>query len=133
MSYAGYLLKVNGVLFPNRYILMDSYESTPHQLTDLDSYIDGDGYLQRNVLPHARSKVSFSTCSKLTLQEKMEIQSIIPTSKTDRIRLHVEYWDDDTNTYQTGDFYVPDIKYPIHDANNDTIIYNSIIIEFIEY
>lgn len=132
-EYKGYLLKINGKVFPNRYILMDSYLPKPHQLTDLDSFVDADGYLNRNVMPHARSRIVFNTANKLTLDEKIEIQKILPTSKTGRIKLMLEYWSDDTNTYHTGDFYIPDIEYPMHDANSETIIYNSISIELIEY
>ncbi|MDF2906843.1 MAG: hypothetical protein K0R34_2164 [Herbinix sp.] len=132
-AYAGYLLKINGTVLPNKYILMDSYNSTPHQQSDIDSYEDGNGLLHRTVAPHTRSKPDFNTVPKLALAEKMALQEIIPTSATERIRLTVEYWDDDTNTYQTGDFYVPDITYPIHDAGATDIIYNSIRIAFIEY
>ncbi len=132
MAYAGYLLKVNGVIFPNKYILMDSYKSTPHQLTDLDSYTDGDGELHRNVLPHTRSKIWFDT-GILIASEKTEIKSIIPMSKTGRVRMTVEYWADDIDAYDTGSFYVPDVEFPIYDADNAMIIYNSISITFIEY
>lgn len=133
MAYAGYLLKVNGKVFPNRWINKDAYKIAPHQESDIDSYTDGNGLLHRNVAPHDRTKVDFSTINKLTLAEKQQIQAIIPTSKTRRVKLALEYWDDDTNTYMTGDFYAPPIEYPIHDADDTDIVYNSIRIAFIEY
>ena len=133
MAYAGYLLRVNGTIFPNSWIKMDGYEPTPHQEADEDSYVDGNGFLHRSVAPHDRTKIDFNTVSKLSLTEKQQIQAIIPTSKVSRIKLTLEYWDDDTNTYQTGEFYAPPITYPIHDAGATTIVYNSIRIAFIEY
>ncbi len=129
MAFEGYLIKINGTAFPNSYILMDSYDSSPNQLMDDDSYTDGDGKLHRNVLPHTRSKLEFNTVPKLTLADKMAIQSFIPT----RVKLTVKYWNDESNTYKSGEFYVPDITFPIHDITATDIIYNSTRIAFIEY
>ena len=133
MTYTGYLLKVNGTVFPNKYILMDSYKVSPNQLTDLDSYTDGNGELIRNVLPHTRGKPDFSIVPFINLAEKIAIQAIIPCSPTERIKLTVEFWDDDINAYRTGDFYIPDIEYPVYDASATDIIYKSIRVAFVEY
>lgn len=129
MAFSGYLIKINGTAFPNKYILMDSYNSTPNQLIDDDSYTDGDGKLHRNVLSHTRSKIEFSTVPKLSLVDKMAIQAFIPV----RVKLTVEYWNEESNTYQIGELYVPDITYPIHDVTATNITYNSFRIAFIEY
>jgi hypothetical protein len=133
MAYAGYLLKVNGVIIPNKYILMGSYKPTPHQETDLDSYLDGDGYLDRSVLPHDRTKIEFNTIPYMTLSDKMEMQTLLPTSRKKRIKLTVEYWDDENNSYDIGDFYVPPIEYIINDASDTDIIYDSLRIALIQY
>jgi hypothetical protein len=110
-----------------------NYKANPNQLTDLNSYTDGDGKLVRNVLPHTRSKPDFTTVPYLKLDDKIALQEIIPCSPTERIKLTVEYWDDDNNIYKTGDFYIPDIEYPYIDATDTDIIYDSIRFAFIEY
>ena len=71
-NFKGYLIKVGDNVFPNRFIKFDTYKSNPNQLTDEDSYTDGNGELQRNILPHTRSKVVFST-PILHLEDKIEM------------------------------------------------------------
>ena len=48
-------------------------------------------------------------------------------------KVSVTYWNDETNTYKTGYFYIPDIEYQAMDADADTIRYNPITVELIEY
>ena len=43
MAFQGYLLQINGRTLPNRYIKLDSYQSTPNQRQDADSYVDAVG------------------------------------------------------------------------------------------
>jgi len=133
MAFAGYLLKINGTVFPGTYILRDTWNTNPDQIQDDDSFIDGDGVLDRDILPHTRSKIEFSTVPYLNLNEKMAMQEILPTSRTERIRVTAQYWNDDTNEYKTGYFYIPDINYPIYDTTDTDILYNSIRVALIEY
>lgn len=128
MAFNGYLLKINGIIFPNKYIALDTYISIPNQQTDLDAYTDADGYLHRNVLPHTASKIEFNT-PLLDLAKKQSMQSLIPT----RVKLILEYWNDEENIYKIGNFYVPSISYSIYRTTEKDIIYNPIRIAFIEY
>ncbi len=36
------------------WVQTDTINSTPDQITDLDDFVNGDGYLKRTVLPHTR-------------------------------------------------------------------------------
>lgn len=126
MAYHGYLLKVNGAQVPGKYIT--EYESTPNRQSDLDPWTDGTGKTHRNVLPHERTVIKFTT-PLLRLEDKILLKSLFPN----RQEVQFEYWNDDTNDYDTGTFYVPDVTYPILDADSETIIYRPISFEFIEY
>ncbi len=128
MAFAGYLLKINSTIFPNKYIQLDSYVSTPNQIMDVDSYRDADGVLHRNTLTHTASKIEFNTPC-LNLADKNKLKIYIPTRK----KLTLEYWNDDANAYTTGTFYVPDITYDIYHITSNDIIYKPIRIAFIEY
>ena len=60
-AFEGWLLKINGQVFPNDLIAFESYKCTPDQIMDLDPYRDGNGELHRNALPHTATSVEFST------------------------------------------------------------------------
>ena len=126
--FQGYLLKINGEIFPTQYIQFGNYKATPNQIQDIDSYQDAKGLLHRNVLAHVRSKIEFNT-KYLYLKDKMEVQRFFPN----RAEVMVEYWNDDTNDYRTGKFYVPDITYEPYQVLTDTIRYMPIRIALIEY
>lgn len=128
MVFKGYLLKINGRIFPNEFIFTESYKTTPNQLQDLNSYRDADGALQRNVLPHTLSKIEFNTVP-MHLADKIELQRYI----TDRVKLEVEYWNDESNTYETDYFYVPDIDFEYYQVTEDDIWYKSFRIALIKY
>jgi hypothetical protein len=133
-NYKGYLLKVNGNVVPLKYILLDSWTSTPDQESEVDSYQDGDGILHRDgIMPHTRSLIEFDTIPFLRLDDKIVLQSIIHTSKESRVRMTIEYWNDNSNSYTTASVYSPPVAFPILDADANGIIYQSIHYKFIEY
>ena len=127
-AFLGYLIKVGETIFPTEYIALDTYNSSPDQRIDQDSYTDGNGQLVRNILPHTRTKVTFSTIPELHLADKIKIQQLLKRDDTT-----LTYWNDDKNTYTTGKFYIADPNYPIKRISENDIIYNAISFEIIEY
>ena len=127
MSYQGYLLKVDGNIFPNSLIAFGTFSITPNQRQDLDSYRDSTGYLHRNILPHKPSKIEFTT-KVLHDADRVELESILKN----RDSYALEYWDTE---YRTGTFYSPDIKYEIYDIDkvSGSIRYKPVRIAMIEY
>jgi hypothetical protein len=65
----------------------------------------------------------------MRLADKQALQALLPT----RTKLTLTYWNDETNTYATGDFYIPDVEYSIYSVTATDIIYLPIAYEFIEY
>lgn len=131
-NYNGFLLRFGSLSFPNNYFL--EYTSTPDQRLDTDAERDNTGYLHRSTLPNGKTSITFST-HILTLDEKIAMQNVFRSglvNSTQR-RYRVTYWDDETNSYKTSDFYMPDISYKVMDADDTTIRYNPITIELIEY
>lgn len=131
-NYKGYLLKFGNAEFPNNYFA--EYSSTPDQRMDTDAERDDNGNLQRTTLPTGKTSITFST-HILHLDEKINMQNIINSAivNTAQRKCYVTYWNDETNSYDSGYFYIPDIEFSIMDADKTDIRYNPISIELIEY
>ena len=127
MPYQGYLLKVNGVIFPNNLIAFGSFSITPKQRQDQDSYRDSTGYLHRNILPHKVTKIEFNT-KLLHESDKAELETILQG----RDEYALEYWN---SGYQIGTFYSPDLKFDMYDIDeiSGDIRYKPVRIAMIEY
>jgi hypothetical protein len=128
MAFSGYLIKVGSTNISMKYISAKSYKSIPNREQDLDSYRDADGILRRNILPHKVTTIEFTT-PYLSLADKIALQAIIPS----RTKQTITYWNDETNTYATGNFYIPDVTYEIYRVDGNDIIYMPINYRFIQY
>lgn len=131
-KYAGYLLKFGNNILPNHYI--SEYSSTPNQRQESSAERDQNGTLVRSTLPNFKSDITFST-HILRLDEKINFQNIINSSIINGVqrKCYVTYWNDETNSYSSGYFYIPDTQYSIMDADNSDVMYNPISLELIEY
>jgi hypothetical protein len=105
-----------------------SYKSTPNRIMDEDSYRDANGVLRRNTLPHTATTFEFST-PYIHLAKKQALQALLPS----RVKLAITYWNDETNTYTTGDFYIPDVTYEIYSKTDTDIVYKPVNFQFIQY
>lgn len=129
MAFAGWLLKVDGNVFPTRMIAAASYKITPNQRQDLDPYRDLTGKLHRNVLEHKVTKIEFST-PHIFENDTALLNSFF----AEKDECKVEYWNPRRGLYESGSFYVPDIDYEIYMIKNKTIIlYKPVKISMIEY
>jgi hypothetical protein len=135
MAFEGYLMKAFGKTFPHKYIQLSTYQTTPSQRQDLDSYQDSKGNLHRTVVPHDRSKIVFKTMDNLKLAEKQEIQAFFNGAMTNarERKISLTYWNDESNTYAMGSFYIPDVTYPIKRIMGNDIVYDSVEYHLIEY
>ena len=136
MAFEGYLLKMGAEVFPLSFVYKESYEITPNRRQDLNSTRNANGVLQRNVLAHRPSTISLSTkpMSNVELAKMMELITRNFVAENER-KIALTYYCPDINGYKTGNFYMPDITFPINlvDIENNTILYNSFTLEFIEY
>lgn len=108
MAFQGYLIKVGNYTIPLQFIKLESYTSMPDQRQDLDSYRDADGYLHRNVLPHTATKIEFETPYMRRNDMQALIQGIRSNFTSNLARsCTVTYYDDETDDYKTGTFYMP--------------------------
>lgn len=135
--FQGWLIKAGGVIVPLKYIQYSTYKITPDQRQDLDSERVSTGVLVRNVVEHKPSKIEFNTVADLNNNEVAALYSIFSSAFTnaDERELDVEYYVPETNSYNSGTFYMPDSQYPIKQIHEKTniIIYDAIRYAFIEY
>lgn len=131
MAFQGYLVKVGSYTIPLKYIKLESYSSKPDQRQDLDSYRDADGYLHRTVLPHTATKIEFETPYLFMTQFQALIQGIKENLTNTLARdCTLTYYDEETNAYKTGQFYMPGtMEYKMYNKN----IYAPSRFAFIEY
>ena len=128
MTGNGYVLKVNGNIFPNS--LLAEYTNIPDRRQDKNSYTDGRGVTHRNILPVKRTTVKIRTIDNLTYGQKLIVQAFFPN----RDKVECEVWNDEQNTYQTITAYVPDVEYTIKHIDKDgNFYYNAVEFELIDY
>lgn len=132
MGFDGWLLKINGVIFPNSLISYESYKCTPNQIMDLDPYRDGDGVLHRNALPHTATSLEFST-PPMYLNDVEKLNQYIQHGT--RVQCEIEYWNPNTSSYVLGTFYIADVPYEIVNVDEErkNILYKPIKITVTEY
>ena len=134
MSFNGYLLKFGSDTFDLKYIFKDSYSVTPDRRQDLDPYRDANGKLHRNVVSHYATTITFQT-KPMWNSELDAMMSFIRShfENSAEKKLDITYFNPLTNGYSRGDFYMPDIAFPIHMIDGNRILYSSVQLEFIEY
>lgn len=142
MSISSYLIRVRKadksgwVNIPLALIAYETYKITPNQMIDLDSYVAETGYLIRNVLDHARTKIEFNTpyCNDTQWRELWGIISQGFTDEKAR-KCTIQYYNPLKGAYQTATCYVPDVDLTIRNIDMDEHIinYDPIRVAFIEY
>lgn len=131
MAFQGYLIKVGSYTIPLSYMKLESYSSKPDQRQDLDSYRDANGYLHRTVLPHTATKIEFET-PYMRMTDFQKLLQGIRSNYTNSLerRCSITYYDDETDSYKTGTFYLPGtMEYKMYNAE----IYAPSRFAFIEY
>lgn len=130
-GFEGWRLKINGKLFPSKYIKAGTYKITPDQETDLDDYTDNLGVFNRNILPAKATKIEFDI-KPVRLHDLSKIMEILPRERSE---VQIEYWNDLEMKYQSGRAYIPDISFEPYMDYPDIgdCLYNPIRVAFIEY
>lgn len=135
-AFQGWLLKFGNTILPNKFAAYSDYTCTPNQRTELDAYRNLNNLLRRDTSENYKTKIEFNT-HPMYLPDKIEMQEVFNDGllvEKER-KYKVTYWNDEENTYKTGEFYMPDIDYKIInvDEENKMILYDKIRIALIEY
>lgn len=123
----------------DKYIAADNLNITPGRAQDLDSYVNANGYLKRNVLKHMRDGIAFSTIymKNTTMRSFMNILTTGMKQKDcaglPEKKIRIRYFNEWTNDYDHGFFYVPDVQFQYGGTYEGVPTYMPISWEFIEY
>lgn len=133
MSFAGYLLKVNGTLFPTKFIKLATYDVTPNQRIETSADRSASGVLVRATVSHTPSKIEFQT-PHLYEEDVQTLVGLLNMGKSNLQRnVTLDYFCPDTQSYQSGTFYIPDTKFSIYRIDNGRLMYQPVRVAFIEY
>ena len=139
MAFSGYLIRVggsSGTNLPMKYIKVEGYNITPNQRMETEAKRDVTGVLHRTTVAHTSSKIEFETpvMTNADVDAMMTLFRNAWTSTAER-KLDLQYYDMETNSYKTGTFYMPDIKFQIQriDPVMNLVYYRETRIAFIEY
>ena len=139
--FRGYLIKAvrTGEILSSKFIVYGSFKSTPNQREELKAYRDDNSRnLTRITADGENSTFLCKTKKSLHLAEKMALQSYFTRAEETALdhkqrRIQLEYWNDDSNTYETGYFYRPNMDFTILSITADDIIYDELELKFVEY
>lgn len=135
MAFNGILLQIGNSEIV-KFIKQESYKISPAQRQDRDSFINTQGGLNRNVLPHTRSKIEINTIP-MDNTKMAELWGIIRANYISELerKVPLTYYRQDTDDYASGAFYIPDPQFPIKriDREHNKIFYDSMTLKFIEY
>lgn len=126
-----YLLKVGSYAIPLSIMKYGSYEASPAQRQDLDSYRDANGILHRTVLSHVATKVEFETIPLSLRDFRGFMDSLVAQYINGPERkVTLTYYEEEYGRYVTGTFYMPGTM-TFTMLNKE--YYDSCRIAFIEY
>lgn len=139
MAYNGYLIKVGGSAgtpLPMKYVKLDGYNISPNQRMEAQAGRSVTGLLHRSTVSHTASKIEINT-PYMTNRDVNDMMTLFRNAWTNTLerKLDLQYYDMETDSYKTGTFYMPDIKFEIDhiETATNTIVYKEIRIAFIEY
>lgn len=94
----------------DQFIAADNLSITADRAQDLDSYVNANGYLKRNVLKHMRDGISFST-AYMEYGKHEKFMSILRTGEkqpgctaSPEKKIRIRYFNEWENDYSTGFF-----------------------------
>ena len=135
--FRGYLIKAvaTNETLDSKFIEMGTYKSNPDQREEIKAYRDDNSRdLTRVTADGEKTAFQFSTRKNMHLAEKMELQSWFYRAESNHKQrnIELEFWNDETNSYDRGVFYRPNMEFTIIRYTDDDIIYDALEIKGIE-
>ena len=115
---------------------MGSWSSNPDQREEIRAYRDDNTRALTRITAQGRKSIfSFATRNNLHLKDKIAIQKWFTekeVNSTER-KIQLTFWNEETNNYDTGYFYRPNMEFKIKSIIGNDIIYDSMQFDFVEY
>ena len=127
MSYDGHRITINGTNIPSEIVAPGSYSMTPKKRV-VGSWLDANYVEHHNVMPDAKVVIQFSVRIR-TLANHELIKGIFANQEN----ITVEYWNDKTCGYSTGNFFMDDETFSHLNSQAGSLLYNTTQIKLTEY
>ena len=129
-----YLIKFGNTWLPDELLLSDGWNPTPNQRTELDAYRDAAVNLHRTTSPNYKTTIILNFCP-MSKTDKERLQGIINSAMINTVerKIQITYWNDETNEYTDGVFYIPDITFQSLGYFGGERWYKSFSIKLTEY
>lgn len=128
MSYAGYRLKIEGIILPNEFITRGSYSVNSEAKRVIKKWTDANQIDHVTYAAERRSTITFRL-RQHNLTEHLQIAAAVKK----RSDINIEYYNDSTGEYSTGIFDCGDVIFPHLNATKNDIIYAAVSVTFTEY
>lgn len=140
MAFTGYLIAVgtgqNTHRIPLKYMRAETYKVTPQQRLEWSAERDVTGVLHRETVSNMPPKIEFNT-PLMTNAEINALNSLFQGAFTNvaERKLHVTYYDPESDSYKVHMCYMPDVEYNIRnvDETKNVINYEELRFAFIGY
>ncbi len=118
-------------------MVIDGSDSIPNQREEIEAYRDDYSRdLYRITADGMKTKQTFRF-RKLTDRQLLALKNVMKNSLVNEKerKYYIEFWNDETMQYETGDFYIPDITYKrsMIDEERKVLIYGEFEMNIIEY
>lgn len=119
MAFNNYYLKIDGCTFNSPAMRREGYEVQPHLVQVTDAGRAASGKLIIKELPHRPTKINIQF-PIMTPEQFRTYYNVL-----DDMYLEVEYYNEASDTYETGTFYHTDLTYkPIIYEGRRMILFN---------
>jgi len=135
MAWQGYLLKFGDVEVPLSYIQQDGFEQIPNQREEIKASRDDYTRELKRVTASGqitKTKIKFRRLNGTQMEALVTVMNNGLVLKSQR-KYKVTYWNIENARYETGEYYIPDITYTVHMADEDRIIYEAFEMTLIGY
>lgn len=140
MAFSDYLIAVgtgqDTHKIPLKYMRAETYSVTPQQRMEWSAERDVTGVLHRETVANMPPKIEFNT-PLMTNSDIVALNTLFQNAYTNTAerKLHVTYYDPESDSYKVHMCYMPDVQYTIRnvDATNHVINYEELRYAFIGY
>lgn len=133
------IVTLNGVkmqILPHKYIKENTYYITPDQREEVEAWRDDyTRELYRITATGRKSVFNFTTRDNLWLKQVDELQNFFlehETNATER-KITLYFWNTETMSYDHGDFYRPNMPFPIKKITRTNMQFGELKLDFVEY
>lgn len=135
-NFQGWLLKFGGTVLPNELINYEGWKATPNQRLEIEATRNANADLLRVTAKNTKTTIEITTIP-FTGEQKAQFMNVINSGIVDSLQRKADiiYWNDETERYEEGYFYIPDITWTLKKINPQSFArrYNSVTVKFIEY